>query len=119
MNENIFVPDNPNDLELVISLTKKLSAERGLAYQELGMIDSCPIMLLTPKTTSDAKKILAAAGFHGNEYAGVWGLINYLQYGSKLENVSFPPLVSPLPLKKTGATAKITKYPIRVFATRK
>jgi|BarGraNGADG00212_2_1021979.scaffolds.fasta_scaffold04338_4 hypothetical protein len=109
MNENIFVPDNPNDLELVISLTKKLSAERGLAYQELGMIDSCPIMLLTPKTTSDAKKILAAAGFHGNEYAGVWGLINYLQYGSKLENVSFLPLVSPIAFKENRRYGKDNK----------
>ena len=78
MNENIFVPDNPNNLELVLSLARKLAAEHGLAYQELGIVDSFPIILLTPKTTSNAKKILVAAGFHGNEYAGVWGLINYL-----------------------------------------
>ena len=78
MNENIFVPDNPNDLRMVISLTKELSAKRELAYQELGMVDSFPIILLTPQKTSNAKKILVAAGFHGNEYAGVWGLINYL-----------------------------------------
>lgn len=79
MNTNIFVPDNPNDIELAISLIKKLAAGRGLVYRELGMIDSYPIMLLTPQTTSDARKILVAAGFHGNEYAGVWGVINYLQ----------------------------------------
>jgi len=109
MNENIFVPENPNDLELVILLTKKLAAERGLAYQELGMIDSHPIMLLTPKTTSDAKKILVAAGFHGNEYAGVWGLINYLQYGSRLKNVSFLPLMSPIALKENRRYGKDNK----------
>jgi len=109
MNENIFVPDNPNDLELAISLTKKLSTDRGLAYQELAMIDSYPIMLLTPRTTSDAKKILIAAGFHGNEYAGVWGLINYLQYGSRWENVSFLPLVSPIAFKENRRYGKDNK----------
>jgi hypothetical protein len=55
MIENIFVPDNPNDLELVITLTKKLAAECGLPYQELGMVDSHPEMNLTP---SDEGKIL-------------------------------------------------------------
>lgn len=109
MNKNIFVPDNPNDLELAISLIKKHSAERGLAYQELGMVDSCPIILLTPKTTSNAKKILVAAGFHGNEYAGIWGLINYLQDGSRLDNISFLPLVSPIAFKENRRYGKDNK----------
>ena len=109
MNENIFVPDNPNDLEMAISLTKEHSAERGLVYWELGNVDSYPIVLLTPKTTSDAKKVLVAAGFHGNEYAGVWGIINYLQYGSRLENVSFLPLVSPIALKENRRYGKDNK----------
>jgi hypothetical protein len=109
MNKNIFVPDNPNDLELVISLTKKLTAERGLDYQELGMVDSYPIMLLTPQIKSAAKKILVAAGFHGNEYAGVWGLINYLQYGSRFANVSFLPLMSPIALKENRRYGKDNK----------
>jgi predicted deacylase len=100
MNKNIFVPENPNDLELAISLVKKIAAQRGFTYQELGFVDSCPIILLTPKTKSAAQKILVAAGFHGNEYAGVWGLINYLQHGSRFENVSFLPLVSPIAFKE-------------------
>ncbi len=109
MIKNIFVPDNPNDIELAISMVKKLAALRGLAYQELGMIDSYPIMLLTPQTTSTVKKILVAAGFHGNEYAGVWGLINYLQYGSRFENVSFLPIMSPLALKENRRYGKDSK----------
>jgi hypothetical protein len=109
MNENIFVPDNPNDLDLVITLTKKLAAERGFTYQELGMVDSYPIILLTPKAKSGAKRIMVAAGFHGNEYAGVWGLINYLQFGSRLENVSFLPLVSPIALKENRRYGKDNK----------
>jgi len=109
MNKNIFVPDNPNDLELAIALTKKLAAQRGLVYQELGMVDSYPIMLLTPRTTSATRKILVAAGFHGNEYAGVWGLINYLQSGSRFENVSFLPLMSPIALKENRRYGKDNK----------
>ena len=50
-----------------------------------------------------------AAGFHGNEYAGVWGLINYLQYGSKLDNVSFLPLMSPLAMKENRRYGKDNK----------
>lgn len=109
MNENIFVPDNPNDLELAISLTKNHAAERELVYQELGMIDSIPIMLLTPKTKSIAKRILVAAGFHGNEYAGVWGVINYLQHGSIFDNISFLPLVSPIAFKENRRYGKDNK----------
>jgi hypothetical protein len=109
MIKNTFVPDNPNDLALVITLAKKLSAERGLDYQELGLVDSYPIILLTPETISAAKKILVVAGFHGNEYAGVWGLINYLQHGSRFENVSFLPLVSPIALKENRRYGKDNK----------
>jgi predicted deacylase len=109
MNKNIFVPENPNDLELAISLVKKIAAQRGFTYQELGFVDSCPIILLTPKTKSAAQKILVAAGFHGNEYAGVWGLINYLQHGSRFENVSFLPLVSPIAFKENRRYGKDNK----------
>ena len=109
MNNNIFIPDNPNDLDLAISLTKKLAAEHVLAYQELGMVDDCPIILLTPKTTSNAKKILVAAGFHGNEYAGVWGIINFLQYCTNLENISFLPLVSPIAFRENRRYGKDNK----------
>jgi hypothetical protein len=96
-------------LELAISLIKKHAAARGLIYQELGMVDSYPIILLTPETKNAAKKILVAAGFHGNEYAGVWGLINYLKSGSKFENVSFLPLVSPIAFKENRRYGKDNK----------
>jgi hypothetical protein len=109
MNNNIFIPDNPNDLELAISLTKKLADKHALAYQELGLVDDCPIILLTPKTTSNAKKILVAAGFHGNEYAGVWGIINFLQYCTKLENISFLPIVSPIAFRENRRYGKDNK----------
>jgi predicted deacylase len=109
MKKKTFVPGNPNDLKLAISLIKKLAAERGLTYQELGLVDSSPIVLLTPKTKSAAKQILVAAGFHGNEYAGVWGLINYLLHGSRFENVSFLPLVSPIAFKENRRYGKDNK----------
>ncbi|MGV8056921.1 MAG: hypothetical protein AB2L12_02645 [Smithellaceae bacterium] len=115
MNANIFVPDNPNDLDLVISLVKKLAAVRGLAYQELGTVDSHPIMLLTPQTTSAVKRILVAAGFHGNEYAGVWGLINYLKTGSIFTGVSFLPLVSPIAFKENRRYGKDNKISNQAF----
>jgi hypothetical protein len=109
MIETIFVPDDPNDLALAISLTKKRATECGLAYQELGMIDSFPVMLLTPERIGNARRILVAAGFHGNEYAGVWGIINYLQHGSRLDNVSLLPLMSPIAFKENRRYGKDNK----------
>src|SRR5450830_1505419 len=106
MNENIFVPDNPNDLELVISLTKKLSAERGLAYQELGMIDSCPIMLLTPKTTVMQKKYWRRRAFTAMNMPVSGGLSIICSTIRNCKMFLYCHSSAPLPLKKTGATAK-------------
>jgi hypothetical protein len=110
MKTDIFVPKNPNDIELAFSLIKSLSAKRGLIIRQLGRVDSYPIMLLEPQSSIvAAKRILVAAGFHGNEYAGVWGLINYLKTGAMFDGVSFLPLVSPIALAENRRYGKDNK----------
>jgi hypothetical protein len=110
MKTNIIVPDNPKDIELAISMIKSLATERDLIIRQLGEVDSYPILLLEPRrTNASAKRILLAAGFHGNEYAGVWGLINYLKTGSMFDDVSFLPLVSPIAFAENRRYGKDNK----------
>lgn len=107
--DKIIVPENPNNLELAYSLIKDFAALRGLEMQELGAVDSLPIYLLKSQSANDAKKILVAAGFHGNEFAGVWGLINYLKNGKYFDGVSFLPLMSPIAFRENRRYGKDNK----------
>ncbi len=77
--------------------------------QELGTVDAYPIVLLQPHPVADKKNVLIAAGFHGNEYAGVWGIINYLGIGKHFDNVSFLPLMSPIAFKENRRYGKDNK----------
>jgi len=60
----------------------------------LGMVENWPIVLLTPPP-SEAPKLLVAAGFHGNDPAGCWGLLECLKSDVDLSGVSFLPAVNP------------------------
>ena len=107
--ESIFVPKNPNDIDLALSMIKDLSIKRELLIQELGSVDTYPILLLKPTSSVNKKSVLIAAGFHGNEYAGVWGIINYLRIGKYFDNVSFLPIMSPIALKENRRYGKDNK----------
>jgi predicted deacylase len=67
--------------------------------EELGKIGSYPLLLLTPKQMVDGPNLMIAAGFHGEEPAGCWGILQYL--GTLADdnlpraNISFLPLVNP------------------------
>ena len=85
-----------NDVSELYELLSVGATLRGLDKEELGRVDDFPILFLTPKEIDPTKQnFLIAAGFHGNEIAGPWGIANFLVSGSIGANVSFLPLVNP------------------------
>jgi hypothetical protein len=106
IKKSVYVPEIPNDVNLAISMIRNLAGTRDLIIQELGRVESWPILLLQANLAADRKNVLIAAGFHGNEYAGVWGIINYLKNGTYFDNVSFLPLVSPFAFKENRRYGK-------------
>ena len=79
---------------------KLVVAEGDLILTELGTTDSLPIVLLSPKERLPQKpSILVAAGFHGDEPAGVWGVLKFIRdhylYFRDSINIHFLPLVNP------------------------
>lgn len=108
-----------NDL---IQLTKRiysLSAEKSLSVENLGDIGGYPLLFLTPSKLNDGPKVLIAAGFHGDEPAGCWGIIHFLEnaptiLGNTL-NVSFLPLVNPTGFRLNKRTNTWDEDPNRGF----
>jgi len=70
------------------------AGRHGYGAMTLGMIENWPIVLLIPPS-SDAPRMLVAAGFHGNEPAGCWGILEVLKSGANLAGVSFLPAANP------------------------
>lgn len=71
------------------------AGNHGFGAVTLGLIGNAPLVLLTPPPRSNAPKLLVAAGFHGNEPAGCWGILEYLKSNADLSGVSFLPAVNP------------------------
>lgn len=79
---------------------ERVAAIRPYKLEVLGYVEEYPLYLLTPEKFYEGKdNILSAGGFHGDEAAGPWGLLEYLEtaepdllHGS---NHSFLPLVNP------------------------
>jgi len=95
---------NPADLSLFISHLKRVAAKRQFSVNELGVVGNDPIFLLRRDILSDRPNLLITAGFHGEEPAGCWGILLFLETVSQelLQNVnlSFIPLVNPTGFKK-------------------
>ncbi|TNE32312.1 MAG: hypothetical protein EP349_02045 [Alphaproteobacteria bacterium] len=78
----------------------RMNAIRPYALEVLGQVEGYDIFLLFPEE-QDPKKLslLSAGGFHGEEPAGVWGIVEYLETATADElngvNHSFLPLVNP------------------------
>lgn len=73
-----------------------------LAYDthDWGNIGPFPFYFCTPKTYDPARKnILVAGGFHGEEPAGNWSIVHFLETATpaelSLHNLTFMPLVNP------------------------
>lgn len=78
----------------------RMNAIRPYALDVLGQVEGYDIFLLCPVTQDQGKlSLLSAGGFHGEEPAGVWGILEYLETATAAElsavNHSFLPLVNP------------------------
>lgn len=76
-----------------------LASKRKFNIENLGKVEDDSILLLLPERVVKGPKLLVAAGFHGDEPAGCWGILqfleeNYLRF-SRNFNISFLPLVNP------------------------
>jgi hypothetical protein len=70
-----------------------------LAVKELGQVDGNPILVLYPKYRVTGPDLMIMSGFHGDEQAGPWGILQYLREGAlglKWANLSFLPLMNPV-----------------------
>lgn len=100
---------NPNEL------LRDVQQLQHLSQQVLGEVDTYPILLLTPKERKPRPNILIAAGFHGDEPAGPYGLLQFLQRHNVNINVSFLPLVNPTGLEKHHRNNRHGQNPNRGF----
>jgi succinylglutamate desuccinylase len=78
----------------------RVNAIRPYDVETLGAVGGHDILLLKPRDSDAAKpSILAAGGFHGEEPAGPWGIVEFLETADaetlKSVNYSFLPLVNP------------------------
>jgi len=71
----------PNDYQLLLERLRATAAEKSLKISTLGMLDDgSQIHLLESRPKSEAApRILVAAGFHGEECGGVWGILHFLE----------------------------------------
>lgn len=95
---------NPFDVDDFFEIQDRVIKNINIKISCLGKIDSYPLNLITPKIIDINKSnVLIAAGFHGDEPAGCWAILKYLQLVGnnyfRSVNLSFLPLVNPTGFK--------------------
>lgn len=69
-----------NDWEAWSHRLYAIAARRGLELQRLGRVDGDPLLWIAPGPGSDGRpRRLIASGFHGEEPAGPWGVLAFLE----------------------------------------
>lgn len=70
-----------HDYDLFMARIREISAHRGYVARSLGTPFEDPLLHLTPVLPRPEKqpRLLVAAGFHGYEIAGPWGILHFLE----------------------------------------
>lgn len=69
-----------NDLDALAAGFAALAAQRGFVVEPLGMALGHPVVLATRRpAAAAARRLLITAGFHGEEPAGPWGVLEFLR----------------------------------------
>jgi hypothetical protein len=91
--------------DLLLSKLIKVAREKNFDIISLGEIDGWPMFLLEhyrEKTTGP--NVLIVSGFHGEEQAGPWGVLRYMELVPRevlhAVNLSFIPVVNPSGFRK-------------------
>lgn len=96
---------------------QKAAARRELIVTELGRVFDDPLLLLHPSTTSPSggPHLLIAAGFHGDEPAGCFGLAEFLETAPddlfRTCQLSFLPIVNPTGLRACQRENQLKQNP--------
>ena len=93
----------------------RLKSIKGYARRTLGTIAGKPILLLTPQDKKPGPNLLIASGFHGNEQAGPFGILHFLENHIININLSFLPLVNPVGFDKNSRDGQAGHNPNRGF----
>ncbi|MGB8951511.1 MAG: M14 family metallocarboxypeptidase [Candidatus Aminicenantales bacterium] len=112
--ENCF----SNDLDKLYAKLLAISAIHNLRVKELGRIQEKPILLISPQMLTIYPKVLIAAGFHGDEPAGSWAILRFLEglkEYPKYYNLSFLPLVNPTGFEHISRTNYLGQDPNRGY----
>ncbi len=87
-----------NDWDLYQRRLVAAAERRGFRQESLGDAFGRPLWLLTPDRPAGSRRLLIASGFHGEEAAGPWALLQVLEHGDPalfaMADVAFLPLVN-------------------------
>ena len=108
-----------NDITIFLLRLHALADGVDLHVSDLGDLAGNPLILLEPQQHNVGPSVLIAAGFHGDEPGGCWGLLRFLEDGLrdfvKSANISFLPLVNPTGFRKDRRTNDWNEDPNRGF----
>lgn len=107
------------DLDKLFQLLNHQASARGLETEKLADIGKDPILLLKTREKKHGPNLLIAAGFHGDEAAGCWGILNFLETSSQdifaESNLAFLPVVNPTGFRRNKRTNDWNEDPNRGF----
>ncbi len=94
-----------SDMDTLLREIIDAGKQRGLISVNLGQIGHDPLLLLRAPVSSDSRPcLLLAGGFHGEEPAGCWGLLDFLKLAPnhlfERAAISILPAVNPSGLRK-------------------
>jgi predicted deacylase len=92
-------PRAARDVAALRARLTEVARRLGLIIEALGVVGDEPIWLIRAGSSHARRRLLIAAGFHGEEPAGCWGLVGYLEsireWGEVGVDLSLLPLVNP------------------------
>jgi hypothetical protein len=108
-----------NDIGVFKRRLSQVCSARALNIEEIGQVGGEPILLVTPQQFVNGPSILIAAGFHGEEPAGCWGVLRFLATSAEdlltQANLSFLPVVNPTGFREGRRTNDWGENPNRGF----
>lgn len=72
-------PTNPSDIQTLLRRFVDAARRRELLVETLGEVGGFPILLLRAAPRQPRPRLLIGAGFHGDEPAGSWGALRFLE----------------------------------------
>jgi hypothetical protein len=107
------------DVDFIYKSIYNFSEKYNFKNISIGEAFGDPILLLSPPANRDKKNILVAAGFHGDEPSGCYGILNFIDtdYNKYKEhfNIHFLPIVNPSGIRLNTRLNKNEEDPNRGF----